>query len=79
MMDCTETEAEIISKIIDDIANKRKELGLSHQNVADGANLNRSAISLIENKKRIPSLHTILKICNVIKISLADLLKKYEN
>ena len=69
----------IAEKIIDAITEKRKELGLSHQRLADDAGLNRSAISLIESKKRVPSLLTVLKICNAMKISLADLLKKYES
>ncbi len=73
------TEAEIVSEVIDAIAQKRKELGLSHQRLAESAQLDRSAISLIESKKRIPSLFTVLKICSVLKLSLADLLKKYES
>ncbi len=71
-------EIAIISKVIDELAKRRIDLGLSHQRLADGAHLDRSAISLIESKKRIPSLLTALKICNVLKISLADLLKQYE-
>ena len=78
MRDHTETEAEIVSKVIDEITKKRKELGLSHQRLAEGAHLDRSTISLIESKKRIPSLLTTLRICGVMKLSLADLLKKYK-
>jgi len=74
-----QTEAEIVSKVVDEITAKRKEIGMSHQRLADGAHLDRSTISLIESKKRIPSLLTILKICSVIKLSLADILKKYES
>lgn len=59
------------------IAARRKELGISHQRLADNARLDRSTISLIENEKRIPSLFTILKICSVLRLSLADLLKQY--
>lgn len=79
MLSHTETEAEIVSKVIDEITKRRKELKLSHQRLANDAHLNRSAISLIESKKRVPSLLTILRICSVMQISLADLLKKYEN
>jgi len=71
-------ETEIVSKVIDDIVKRRKELGLSHQRLAEGAHLNRSAISLIESKKRTPSLLTVLKICGVLDLSLADILKKHE-
>lgn len=69
---------DTVSKVIDDMAHKRKELGLSHQRLADSANIDRSAISLIESKKRIPSLLTVLKLCNALDMSLADLLKKHE-
>jgi DNA-binding XRE family transcriptional regulator len=79
MKDYTGTEAEIVSKVIDEIIKTRKELGLSHQNLADGARLDRSTISLIENKKRVPSLLTTLRICSVMRLSLADLLKKYKS
>ncbi len=71
-------EADIVSKVIDDLVQRRKALGLSHQALAERAHLNRSAISLIESKKRVPSLLTILKICSALKLSLADLIKKYE-
>ncbi len=69
-------EANIVSKLADEIVKKRKEIGLSHQKLADEAELNRSTISLIESKKCIPSIFTILKICKVLEISLTDLLYK---
>lgn len=72
------SELDTISTIIDALIKRRKDCGLSHQKLAEKAQLNRSAISLIESKKRIPSLLTILKICHAVDISLADLLKQYE-
>lgn len=72
-------EIEIVSRVIDEIVKKRKELNLPHQRLADAACLDRSTISLIENKKRIPSLVTILKMCKDVNLSLADILKKHES
>lgn len=71
-------EIAIISKVIDDLTKKRKDLRLSHQHLAERANLNRSAISLIETKKRIPTLLTALKISRALQLNLSDLLKQYE-
>jgi transcriptional regulator with XRE-family HTH domain len=71
-------EIAIVSKVIDALAKKRKDLGLSHQQLAERANLDRSAISLIESKKRIPTLLTALKISRAMQLNLSDLLKEYE-
>jgi transcriptional regulator with XRE-family HTH domain len=69
---------QIVENIIDEIAKKRKETGLSHQKLAELAQIDRSTISLIENKKRNPSFLIILKLCRALDISLAKILKKYE-
>ena len=69
---------QLVGDIIDEIAKKRKAVGLSHQKLADLAQIDRSTISLIENKKRNPSFLIILKLCRALDISLAKILKKYE-
>lgn len=65
-------------KAVDDIVaaltEKRKLLGYSHQTVADLAGLNRSAISLIEARKREPTLLTLLRITTALKIDFKSLL-----
>jgi len=68
----------MVGDIIDEIAKKRKEAGLSHQKLAELAQVDRSTISLIEAKKRNPSFLIILKLCKALDISLAKILKKYE-
>lgn len=69
---------QIVENIIDEIAKKRKDVGLSHQKLAELAQIDRSTVSLIENKKRNPSFLIILKLCSALDISLAKILKKYE-
>lgn len=69
---------QIVENIIDEIAKKRRDVGLSHQKLADLAQIDRSTISLIENKKRNPSFLIILKLCRALDISLAKILKRYE-
>lgn len=69
---------QIVEDIIDEIAKKRKAVGLSHQKLAELAQIDRSTVSLIENKKRNPSFLIILKLCRALDISLAKILKRYE-
>jgi transcriptional regulator with XRE-family HTH domain len=68
-------EAFLVSRITDEIYRKRKEMGLSHQKLGDEAEIDRSTISLIESKKCIPSIFTLLKICKALGISLEELLR----
>jgi transcriptional regulator with XRE-family HTH domain len=71
-------DIEFIHKIIDEMILVRKTKGLSHQTLADLAGLNRSAISLIESKKRVPSILNVLKICNALGIKLSILISNAE-
>lgn len=64
--------------IMDQLVLRRKELGMSHEKLAVKVKLSRSAVGLIESKKRNPTLLTVLKICNALDISLADIIMKYE-
>jgi putative transcriptional regulator len=69
-------DAKIItSKLIDEFKRIRQEKGLSHYKVAELSGLDRSTIGFIENKKRIPTILTCLKIADALEVSLADLLK----
>ena len=72
-------DLEIVSKIIDEFIDVRKELGVSHQTLADRCKLHRSAISLIERKKRIPSLLSILRIYKALGISLGSTILSSEH
>lgn len=71
-------ELEIINKVIDEVRLKRRILGISHDKIAKATGLNRSAISLIESRQRIPSLLNAYIICKALDISLADIISKVE-
>lgn len=66
---------KIVSKLIAELAKIRKEKGLSHDKIAALTGLHRSAISLIESEKRIPTILTCVKIADALEVSLGDLLK----
>lgn len=68
-------ESELVIKLAEEIQKRRLEIGLSHQKLADEAEIHRSTVSLIESKKCIPTIFTVLKICKVLGLSLTKVLK----
>lgn len=74
-----DSDLEIVSKIIDEFIKIRKELGISHQTLADRCKLHRSAISLIERKKRMPSLLSIIRIYKALGMSLGSIILATED
>ncbi len=70
-------EAEkIVFKLLGEFERIRKERELSHEKLAELAGVNRSTISLLESKKRIPTILTCLKIADALGVTMDDLLKK---
>jgi transcriptional regulator with XRE-family HTH domain len=53
----------------------RAEQGFSQEAFADACGLHRTAMSLIERGKRVPSLRTLLTISQGFGISLSELLE----
>jgi len=53
----------------------RAEQGFSQEAFADHCGLHRTAMSLIERGKRIPSLRTLLTVSQGFGISLSELLR----
>jgi DNA-binding XRE family transcriptional regulator len=66
---------KIVIKLLGEFERIRKEKELSHDKLASIAGLNRSTISLLESKKRVPTILTCLKIADALEVSLADLIK----
>ena len=52
----------------------RREKGLTQAQLAEKANLTNNYISNIETQHSIPSLETLVKICNALNITPNDLL-----
>jgi transcriptional regulator with XRE-family HTH domain len=67
-----------VSKLVDELTALRKGQKLSHETLAQRTGLNRSAISLIESKKRTPTILTCFKIARALDVSLAALIRKIE-
>lgn len=65
---------KIVASVIKKLLEKRKEKGLSHESVAEIAGVHRSTISLIETRKREPTLLTLLKISNALECDLGQLI-----
>lgn len=57
-------------RLIDEIVKRRKELKLTQQNIADMIDAPQSTIARFEAKLVTPRFETVIKICNVLNISL---------
>lgn len=51
------------------VAKRRKALNLTQDNVAEATGLSNNHISNIENNRSIPSIETMLKICEALDIT----------
>lgn len=56
------------------IAERRKEIGLTQMQLADKLNITDRAVSKWENGKSMPDSSIMLALCDVLKISVNDLL-----
>ena len=56
----------------------RKFRGFSQEKLAFEANLDRTYISLLERGQRMPTLDTIFKLAEALKISPSEFIKKIE-
>jgi len=63
----------IFGRLGKEIIKIRKEKGLSQENLAFEAHVDRSCLALIEESKINPTLKTLLKISQALKIKLSDL------
>ena len=78
--DGTMTEHEEISRWIGErIRNRRVELGLSHEQLAVKAGLNRSTISLYESGNRVPTITSALRVAAALDVRLSDMIAELEN
>ncbi|MES2985314.1 MAG: helix-turn-helix transcriptional regulator [Pseudomonadota bacterium] len=67
---------QAVSKLLDEFKKLRKEKGLSHDKLAELTGIHRSAIGLLEGKKRTPTILTCLKLCQALGVRLEDILRK---
>jgi transcriptional regulator with XRE-family HTH domain len=57
----------------------RKEKGISQEQLAEAAGLDRSFISLVERGIQSPNLVVLLKIAEVLNVRAADLITRVES
>lgn len=68
-------EKEIISRISENIRLQRYRKHITQENLAEQVNISTKYMNLIENKKANPTITIIVKICEVLNLSLEKLLK----
>ena len=61
--------------ILKDLRNER---GLSQQQLAFDSDLDRTYISLLERGLRLPTLGTVFKVAEVLKVSPSDIVARVE-
>jgi transcriptional regulator with XRE-family HTH domain len=60
------------------ILEKRTGLGLSHEQLAVKAGLDRSTVSLYESGKRVPSITSAMRIAAALDMRLSDMIAELE-
>ena len=68
----------IVDFVVLELSEIRKQKSVSHETVAKLAGLHRSTISLIESRKREPTLLTLLKICQALEVDLGGVITRAE-
>jgi DNA-binding XRE family transcriptional regulator len=64
-----------INLLLDKLETIRKERGYSHEKLANLSGVHRSTISLLESKKRIPTVLTCLKICDALDVAFDEVIR----
>lgn len=66
---------EVARKLANKIVKLRAERGLSQEELAFAADIDRTYVGRIENLKRNPSLNILVKIAKAFNIEVLELLK----
>lgn len=65
-------ETDVLSNIGKIIIQRRKELGITQEDLAFSANVDRTYIGYIENGKQNISISILCKIANVLNLNMKD-------
>ena len=71
-----ESHARIADKIVEALAAERKRLGWSFDRLGVEADLSNSCIRHLERQRSTPTLVTVLKLTDALKMDLAELLRE---
>jgi len=69
-------ERELYRIVGRQLRERREELGLSQNKIADNVGLLRTSITNIESGRQKPPLHVLYSICLALKIEVAEVLPK---
>lgn len=69
-------DKQLLNILAKNVRNLRKEIDLSQEELAFECDIDRTYISKVERGIANPSLLVLLKIADVLKIEIKDLLKK---
>ncbi len=72
----TTREKQLLGILAKNVRSLRKEVGLSQEELAFECDIDRTYISKVERGIANPSLLVLLKIADILKIEIKDLLKK---
>ncbi|MBQ7896950.1 MAG: helix-turn-helix transcriptional regulator [Clostridia bacterium] len=74
------SEIYLDSKIVGEaIANCRKQKGMSQEVLSGFADIGRTHLSAIERGERKPTLETLYRISQALKMNMSDIVKEIEN
>lgn len=65
-------ETDVLNNIGKIIIQRRKELGITQEDLAYSANVDRAYIGYIENGKQNISISILCKIANVLNLNMKD-------
>ena len=66
-----------ISRLAEITLSQRKHLGLTQQQLADKAGINRSMLCRLENQDYVPSLDQLTRLANTLQFDVADVFIEY--
>lgn len=69
---------KMVDSVVDALIEKRQSLGLSHEKLGELTGLHRSTISLIESRKRQPTLLTCFRIAMGMGCNLGQIISDVE-
>ena len=74
-----ELRETICTEVVHLLKEERKAQGVSMEDLAAQSGLSQSMISLLERDLRNPTLDTLLRISDTLKVDLAEILTKARN
>ena len=62
----------------DEIRNERLQAGMSQERLAEIAGIHRTYVSLIERKKKDPTMRVFIRLCRALHVRSSDVMKRIE-